>query len=108
VILGISLDGVADEHGHIADREETAEKPSSHEQNQKKVARFVVSHELKYSILLDPEDSVGARFNGGELPTNIIIDERGRFRRRFIGPRTLRVFEAMLDGATMTNETRVW
>jgi thiol-disulfide isomerase/thioredoxin len=107
VILGISLDGVADEHGHHTDREETAEKPSSHEQNQKEVARFAAARGLKYLILLDPEDSVGARFNGGELPTNVIIDEQGRFRRRFIGPRTVGVFEAMLDATGMINEKRV-
>jgi hypothetical protein len=46
--------------------------------------------------LLDPDYAVGARFNGGELPTTVIIDASGRVRRRFIGERSRQVFEAMI------------
>ncbi|HEV2394478.1 MAG TPA: hypothetical protein VG146_19175 [Verrucomicrobiae bacterium] len=47
-------------------------------------------------MLLDEKDLVGARFNGGELPTTVILDAQGRVRRRFVGSRSLAVFEAMI------------
>jgi hypothetical protein len=51
---------------------------------------------INYPVLLDPEAAVGRRFNGGQLPTTAIIDAQGRLRRRFIGERSLKVFEAMI------------
>jgi len=38
-------------------------------------------------------------FNGGELPTTVIIDPAGRLQRRFIGARSLPVFESMIAEA---------
>jgi len=54
---------------------------------------------INYPVLVDPEGAVGRRFNGGELPTTVIIDAQGRLRRRFIGERSLDVFEAMIAQA---------
>lgn len=45
-------------------------------------------------------NEVGGRFNGGELPTTVIVDAQGRVRRRFIGARSLPVFEAMITEAS--------
>jgi thiol-disulfide isomerase/thioredoxin len=81
VIIGIALDTDSDEPGVLA---------------RKTVERTIVLRGLKYLILLDPEKVTSARFNGGELPTNILIDSRGRFRRRFVGPRPLEVLEQMI------------
>jgi hypothetical protein len=50
--------------------------------------------------LLDEKDSAGARFNGGELPTTVIVDAEGNVRRRFIGARSLSVLEAMIVEAS--------
>jgi len=43
--------------------------------------------------------SVGGQYNGGELPTTIILDAEGRVRRRFFGERDLAVFQAMVAEA---------
>ena len=103
VILGISLDGVPDEHGHIPSAGEThgdedgkEHRPSLGELR-KQVQRVAKQRGIAYRLLLDPKNEVGARFNGGELPTNVLIDSTGHVRRRFIGPRTIAVFEAMIS-----------
>jgi thiol-disulfide isomerase/thioredoxin len=104
VILGVSLDAVPDEEGHSGGREadednHANEKPASIEALRAKVARVAAQRGLNYPILLDEQNEVGARFNGGELPTTVIVDAEGRIRRRFVGPRSLPVFEAMLADA---------
>lgn len=104
VVLGVSLDGVPDTHGHgeghregeVSDhgreggdgdrRHEEVESPTL-KKIRDKVARLVKSKGITYHILLDPKNEVGGRFNGGELPTNVLIDAQGRVRRRFIGAR---------------------
>jgi hypothetical protein len=63
------------------------------------VARAVQARGINYPVLLDPDNEVGGRFNGGELPTTVILDASGRVRRRFIGERSLKVFKAMLAEA---------
>jgi len=101
-ILGIALDGVPDEHGDSPDEEGHA-KPHSNRSSSKathaKVERAVKSRQINYPVLLDSRNSVGGQYNGGELPTTIIIDKKGRLRRRFIGERSLAVFEAMIAEA---------
>jgi hypothetical protein len=64
-----------------------------------KVERAVRARHINYPVLLDPRNSVGGQYNGGELPTTIILDSTGRVRRRFIGERDLSVFQAMLTEA---------
>jgi thiol-disulfide isomerase/thioredoxin len=117
-ILGISLDGVPDSHGqvggHDAGDEGHAHDHAGHDhghahgrENRRpsldairaKVARSVERHGLPYPILLDPTYLVGGRFNGGELPTNVIIDADGHVQRRFVGARDLAVFDAMVTDA---------
>jgi hypothetical protein len=59
----------------------------------------VKARRINYTVLLDPKNAVGGQFNGGELPTTVIIDAEGRVRRRFIGERNLTVFRAMIGEA---------
>ena len=117
VVLGISLDGVPDEHGHTSEAEpspgnqELAEQEGkinhhddggpAFEQVRTKVARVAKARGLSYRVLLDPRNTVGSRYNGGELPTNVWIDSAGNVRRRFIGSRSLPVWEAMLSELTL-------
>ena len=54
---------------------------------------------ISYPVLLDERFEVGGQYNGGELPTTVIIDSQGNVRRRFIGARSLAVFEAMVREA---------
>lgn len=90
VVLGVSLDLVPDDDGdHTPDPKEVPGK----------VARTVQSRGINYPVFLDEQDEVGGRFNGGELPTTVIIDSEGNVRRRFVGARSLPVFEAMLAEA---------
>jgi len=99
VILGIALDGVPDTHGHgheeFADPPKDALPPRVRE----KVARVAQARGINYPVLLDPKNEAGGRYQGGELPTTVIVDAAGHVRRRFIGPRSLAVFEAMLAEA---------
>jgi len=62
----------------------------------KRVAAFVGRQRLNYPVWLDPDSELGACFDGGELPTNVLLDAAGRVRRRFVGERSLSVWEVML------------
>lgn len=97
VILGVSLDFVPDEDG---------EHQSAPAEIRRKIARTVKSRGINYPVLLDEQGTVGGRFNGGELPTTVIIDAAGRVRRRFIGARPLPVFEAMIAEASQAQPVR--
>jgi thiol-disulfide isomerase/thioredoxin len=91
-ILGVSMDFVPDE--------DNPQAPSSPEAIHQKIARTVQQRGINYPVLMDTKNTVGGRFNGGELPTTVIIDAKGRIRRRFVGTRSLPVFEAMIAEAS--------
>lgn len=112
-IIGVSLDFVPDSHGYIGGHaavEEQSHSDGHHDDDERnaaalkrvreKVARTVKARGINYTILLDEENEVGGRFNGGELPTTVIVDAQGNVRRRFIGARSLPVFEAMIAEAS--------
>ncbi len=113
-ILGVSLDALPDEDGHAGGHENSANADAGHvesatahpsptadalRQIRQKVARVAAARGLNYAILLDEQGGIGGRFNGGELPTTVIVDREGHLRRRFVGPRSLPVFEAMVAEA---------
>ena len=75
VVLGMSLDGTADDD----DKNGAGERTTPAELRQK-VARVAKARGLSYTILLDDRDNAGGRFNGGELPTSVIVDEAGNVR----------------------------
>lgn len=108
-ILGISLDAVSDEHGHSdghdefeADQEPGREVEragdgvAAEAEVRRKVGRVARHRGINYPVLLDFQNEVGGRFNGGELPTTVLVDSKGRVRRRFVGPRPLAVLEQMI------------
>jgi len=112
VILGVSLDFTSDEHGRIGgiaaveDRAHSQGEHHNHETRaaalkrvREKVARIAKARGINYPILLDEKNEVGGRYNGGELPTTVIVDAQGNVRRRFVGARNLQVFEAMIAEA---------
>lgn len=111
VILGISLDAVPDSHGHLGEHQQLEEQhgkgvPHAHEtgkaawlQVREKVIRTAKARGINYPVLLDVHSQAGGRYNGGELPTTVIVDPRGFVRRRFVGARNLPVFEAMIAEA---------
>ena len=118
VILGISLDNLADSHGHVGghakptdtndemhhdhdghDHHDEEDVPSIQE-IRRKVEAMVKRRGINYPVLIDAHNEVGSRFNGGELPTTVILDKEGFVRRRFVGPRSVDVFEAMIQEAT--------
>ncbi len=109
-ILGISLDYAPDSHGHMgghgaglsdraADGHEDHDAPSLKE-IRAKVSRTAKKLGINYTVLMDESNEVGGRFNGGELPTTVLVDPQGNVRRRFVGARALPVFEAMLAEIT--------
>jgi thiol-disulfide isomerase/thioredoxin len=112
VIIGVSLDYVPDSHGHIGGHaavEEQKHSEGDHDDHEattaalkrvrEKVARTAKARNVNYPILLDEHNEVGGRYNGGELPTTVIVDAQGNVRRRFIGARGMAVFEAMIAEA---------
>jgi thiol-disulfide isomerase/thioredoxin len=116
VILGISLDNLADSHGHVGGHakpsDSTDEGDHAHDGHDhheadapsfkeicRKVEATVKRRGINYPVLIDSHNEVGGRFNGGELPTTVIIDKEGFVRRRFVGPRSVAVFEAMVQEA---------
>ena len=107
VILGVSLDSVPDDGGDVggdgAGQKLDPNNPQATaallEKIRDKVARTVSARGINYPVLLDEHYQVGGRFNGGELPTTVIVDAQGNIRRRFLGARSLPVFEAMVNEA---------
>lgn len=97
-IVGIALDGVPDQEG-----EQEEGEPGKNYRSLKtihtKVERAVKAQKINYPVLLDPRGLAGGQYNGGELPTTVIFDATGHVRRRFVGERTLGVFEAMVAQA---------
>ena len=120
-ILGVSLDYVPDSHGHIGGHaavEEQAHSDGSHDDHEataaalkrvrEKVARVAKTRGINYPVLLDEHNEIGGSYNGGELPTTVIIDAQGNIRRRFVGARSLPVFEAMIaEAADGTAKSRM-
>lgn len=110
VILGISLDFVPDTHGHVGghSHDEPAQPPEkdvaprsggnplSPEGITAKVRLAAKRRGIRYRILLDPHNQAGALYQGGQLPTTVIVDREGRLRRRFVGARSPETFAAML------------
>jgi len=87
----------ANSDGHHDDAESNA---AALKRVREKIVRTVKARGINYTILLDEHNAVGGRFNGGELPTTVIVDAEGNVRRRFVGARSLPVFEAMIAEAT--------
>ena len=86
------------DHDHQHDREHTSNPPGPDlEKIKKKIQRVIRKKELKYPIAMDPFSDIGKRFNGQELPTNVLIDAEGNLRRRFVGPRPIHSWQAMLN-----------
>jgi thiol-disulfide isomerase/thioredoxin len=113
VIIGVSLDYVPDRHGHIGGHaavEEQKHREGDHEDHEanaaalkrvrEKVARTAKARNINYPVLLDEHNEVGGRYNGGELPTTVIVDAEGNVRRRFVGTRGMAVFDAMIAEAS--------
>ncbi len=114
-ILGVSLDYAPDSHGHMGghgaglsdradDGHEDHDAPSLKE-IRAKVSRTAKKLGINYTVLMDESHEVGGRFNGGELPTTVLIDPQGNVRRRFVGARALPVFEAMLAEMARSRES---
>ncbi|HVY70484.1 MAG TPA: TlpA disulfide reductase family protein, partial [Verrucomicrobiae bacterium] len=103
VIIGISLDNLT--QGPLAELVKADDTPESQLKTLRRtVGLSAARHRVNYPILLDPENSVGQMFNGGELPTNVLIDATGNIRRRFIGERSLEAWEKILASVKPVTE----
>ena len=89
VVLGVSLDSLPDDDGDQA-------PTNSLDEIKGKVARVVESRNINYPVFLDVHGDAGGQYNGGELPTTVIVDADGNIRRRFIGSRSFRTFDSMV------------
>ncbi len=98
-IVGISLDTLAAEgavDGANAETKKGTEASDAWPALRQRVGSTAARHRAGYRMLLDPENQVGQRFNGGELPTQVLLDAEGRIRRRFVGTRSLADWERLL------------
>jgi thiol-disulfide isomerase/thioredoxin len=110
VILGVSLDFVPVDDGSLPAVEEqdqgarATDHPAaaSSQQILEKIVRTAKTRGINYPVLLDEHNEAGGRYNGGELPATIVVDAQGNVRRRFVGSRSLAVFEAMITDASRT------
>jgi hypothetical protein len=55
------------------------------------------SHASNFTMLIDPRGALGRRFNVQDRPTYLLVDSKGKIRRRFIGIRTELTLQAMVD-----------
>lgn len=109
----MSLDGRPDEHNHNPSEQHQEETDAEHAEHgnqnhssseqqdnlqkiKKKVERVVRTKGINYPVVLNPTGDIGARFNGHELPTNVLIDRSGNLRRRFVGRRPLPTMKRMI------------
>ncbi len=109
VLLAVCLDGrpVRDDDGDADEsRAQAADPPGSKAAIHKKVERTVKSLGINYKVLLNSNGEIGARFNGGELPTNVILSPDGQIRRRFVGTRSVAALESMLEEASHSGSAR--
>jgi thiol-disulfide isomerase/thioredoxin len=102
VILGVSLDAIPDEEGdNPGGSTHSGSQPSVDLQRLRdNVGRTVKQRGINYPVLIDEKNVAGGRFNGGELPTTVLVDAQGNIRRRFVGARSLPEFEAMIAGTS--------
>ncbi|MBX3744940.1 MAG: TlpA family protein disulfide reductase [Verrucomicrobiae bacterium] len=112
VILGVSQDSLAGGHGHAgghgAGGQHDADGPRDHgdeatpplKEIRRNVEMTVRRRGINYPVLIDARNEVGSRYNGGELPTTVIVDKEGFVHRRLVGPRPIEVFEAMIQEAS--------
>ena len=111
-IIGVSLDFVPDDDGSLGGDEGGQKLPAGSGKAaalaaiRAKVVRLVAARNISYPVILDETDAIGGQFNGGELPTTVIVDANGNVRRRFIGARSLEVFEAMIQDAAQNPSAR--
>jgi hypothetical protein len=45
-----------------------------------KIPRTAKKLGINYTVLMDESNEVGGRFNGGELPTMVLVDPQGNVR----------------------------
>lgn len=102
-IIGISLDGLPDQHELDHGHSDMEGAPHAEDGNDKAaeelaglVRTFVKKRGINYPVLLDPNGITSELYAGNELPMNVLIDADGRVYRRFMGSRTMEGFEAML------------
>lgn len=118
VVLGVSLDLVPDSHGHRdahageGESDAGGQDPPAHteaaaarQRVRDKVRRFVQQRGINYPVLLDEHNVAGGRYQAGELPTTVVVDARSYVRRRWVGARSLRVFEALVAEAARPAST---
>jgi thiol-disulfide isomerase/thioredoxin len=105
VILSISLDGVPDEEGEHGSAAEgghegrSAETGASRDETLRTIQKFVKKYNIANTVVWDSAARAGRCYNGGELPTNVIIGPGGEIRRRFLGARSAATWERLLADA---------
>jgi len=107
-VLGICIPAApncADEH---ADTGELGTKPVQHHSHEscappqtaaqlRTLARQVSDGlKINFPMLVDPQFTVGGRFDADDLPLYVLVDSHGTIRRRFVGFRSERALSAMV------------
>ena len=87
------------EHGHEYNRDHahSPKSPPDPAAARSAVRKLVTRMSVKYPVLVDLKGSVVFRYNVQEVPTYVLIDAQGNLRRRFVGPRELPAWTAMVE-----------
>ena len=46
---------------------------------------FVKDHDMKYTVVLDPNQETAAAYGFSQLPTTVLVDRTGIIRRKWLG-----------------------
>ncbi|MCC6231978.1 MAG: TlpA family protein disulfide reductase [Verrucomicrobiales bacterium] len=105
VVLGICLDTPPPPASSSAptaspsDSAHSASRTTAFTDLARAVRVVAARHRINYPVLLDPDQQVGRRFDGQELPTQVLVDAEGQLVRRFLGPRSPAVWKALIQAA---------
>jgi thiol-disulfide isomerase/thioredoxin len=74
-------------------------------EDRKTVADFVKSHGMTFPVLMDGNGKVGGSYDAGSIPTNYLVDRKGKILARVVGfdgvdwtsPERLQLFEKLLS-----------
>jgi peroxiredoxin len=103
-VLGICIPtapSCADEHEqgheHAHHHDATSASSSGAEQMRVQVREVVERLKIDFPLLVDAKGAIGPRFKAEDLPVYVLIDDRGRIRRRSVGFRTEQALMAMIE-----------
>jgi thiol-disulfide isomerase/thioredoxin len=96
VILGVAVD---------ANPHDDDDEPKGTDGPEARIRRIASEKHINYPILIDHDAQAMAPYAGGDLPVTILVDAQGMVRRRMISPRSVEVWEKLVDDLSTPSTT---